>query len=502
MAVPALQPTTGRTDRYQPVPDVRTAANVDGAAEEEDVSGTYEKFLSGKAQLGGRHGFTPLWMPDFLFDFQRSLVEWALSKGRAALYADCGLGKSPMQLVWAENVVRHTGRPVLIAAPLAVSLQILHEAEKFGIECVRVSDGVVPAGARLIVTNYERVDRFRSSDFAGMVCDESSILKNFDGRRRATVTEFLRTLPYRLLCTATAAPNDYIELGTSSEALGELGHMDMLARFFRNQNGNAVDTKAHWKGHCAPHVLEQKQWRFKGHAESHFWRWVCSWARAVRRPSDLGFDDGRFILPPIAEHEHIVKARTRRPGDLFDQPAVGLHEEREERRRTIAERCEKVAELVAHSDQALVWCHLNAEGDLLARLIPDAVQVSGADDDDTKEDRLTAFAEGRTRVLITKPKIGAWGLNLQRCAHVTFFPSHSYEQYYQGVRRCWRFGQTRPVRVDIVSTEGEIGAKENLMRKAEQADLMFSALVTHMNHALTISMAARETCTPEVPSWL
>jgi hypothetical protein len=381
---------------------------------------------------------------------------------------------------------------VLIGTPLAVSHQVLREAEKFGIECQRVTDGKAPAGARVLVTNYERLHLFDPAEFVGMVADESSILKNFDGVRKAQVTEFMRKLPYRLLCTATAAPNDYIELGTSSEALGEMGRMDMLARFFKNDQ-NSLHTNRNWEG---------SKWRFKHHAEEPFWRWVASWARAIRRPSDMGCDDGPFLLPPLEEHEHTVQTRVRREGMLFELPATNLSEEREERRRTINERCEKVAALVEHSDAALVWCHLNAEGDALASLIPGAVQVSGSDSDDEKEERLMAFARGDIRVLVTKPKIGAWGLNLQHCAHVTFFPSHSYEQYYQGVRRCWRFGQDRPVRVDVISTEGERGVLENLQRKAESAGRMFEALVAHMHDALRLTNGMACTRETEVPAWL
>jgi hypothetical protein len=454
---------------------------------------TYATFLENKLHHSDKFGFAPVWMPEFLFDFQQAMVEWAIVKGKAAIFADCGLGKTPMQLVWAENVVRKTGRPVLIAAPLAVSYQMIREAEKFGISCRRSHDGTTMSGDRIVVTNYERVHLFSPRDFSGMVCDESSILKNFDGVRRATVNEFLRTLPYRLLCTATAAPNDYIELGTSSEALGEMGHMDMLSRFFKNDQ-NCNTPNRHWGG--------GGKWRFKGHSEKPFWQWVCSWARAIRRPSDLGFEDTRFALPPIQEVEHVVKSTIPRDGFLFDLPAVGMREEREERRRTIKERCEMVAGLVSHLDQALVWCHLNPEGDLLKRLIPDALQVSGSDSDDDKEARLMEFASGNARVLITKPKIGAWGLNLQGCAHVTFFPSHSYEQYYQGVRRCWRFGQKRAVRVDVVSTEGERGVLNNLKRKSIQADQMFSALVRHMNSAVRIERRNDFTRREEVPQWL
>lgn len=455
----------------------------------------YEEFLAEKAQIGTMGGFDPVFMPDFLFPFQEDLTRWTVEKGRGGIFADCGLGKTPMQLVWAQNVVEHTNRPVLIATPLAVSYQLLEEAAKFDIEAVRVVTGKVPKGARIVVTNYERVERFDSKDFAGMVCDESSILKNFNGARKAEVTEFMRTLHYRLLCTATAAPNDYIELGTSSEALGELGYMDMLHRFFKHDG---------FVGRGGGTVFGKKtDWRFKGHAEDAFWQWVSSWARAIRKPSDYGYEDGDFILPELIEQEHIVEAKTVRDGWLFDTPAITLAEQREERRRTLTERCEAVAELVEHSDQALVWCHLNDEGDRLTHLIDGAKQVKGAHEDDVKEERLMAFAHGDLRVLVTKPKIGAWGLNLQRCAHVTSFPSHSYEQYYQGVRRCWRFGQKREVTVDTVATEGERRVIENRKRKAIQADKMFAALLEHMTDALQIDRTTHDPKTEtEIPSWL
>jgi hypothetical protein len=308
----------------------------------------------------------------------------------------------------------------------------------------------------------------------------------------------MRKVKYRLLSTATAAPNDYIELGTSSEALGYLGHMDMLGRFFKNERNNSHVGRA-WgsSGGGGP------AWRFKGHAELPFWRWVCSWARAVRRPSDIGFADDRFILPTLTESEHLVEHNKLPDGMLFALPAAGLKEQREERRRTIEERCQQVADLVNGTGQpALVWCHLNEEGDILERMIPDALQVSGKDSDDEKEERMLAFADGKARVLVTKPKIGAWGLNFQHCAHITFFPSHSFEQYYQGVRRCWRFGQHRPVQVDIVTTEGERGVLANLQRKAANADKMFSRLVAEMNAALAIDRARHFDKNEEIPQWL
>ena len=452
----------------------------------------YEKFLANRAQRGSDQGFAPVFMPDFLFDFQKQIVEWSVRKGRAAVFADCGLGKTPMGLTWASNVNQKTNKPVLYLTPLAVGAQTAREAEKFGIEATHSRDGRIASG--IVITNYERLHYFQPSDFSGVVCDESSILKSFAGSRKKEITNFMRQVEYRLLQTATAAPNDYIELGTSSEALGYLGHIDMLNRFFKNDLNNSA------QGRMRGEVIK---WRLKGHAEIPFWRWVCSWAIAIRRPSDLGFNDDRFRLPPLNEIEHLVDTENLRDGMLFALPAVGLKEQREERRNTVQERCGEVAKLVNHTGEpAIVWCHLNDEGDMLESMIPDAVQVSGSDSDDRKEERLEAFSTGKARVLITKPKIGAWGLNFQHCNHVTFFPSHSFEQYYQAVRRCWRFGQKRDVRVDIVTTDGERGVMKNLQRKADQADAMFSRLVAEMNHAKGIAHVNQMTNRVEVPSWL
>ena len=459
---------------------------------------TYTDFLERKTQLDGFAGFEPNWSPDFLFPFQAALVDWAIRKGRGALFADCGLGKTPMQLVWAENVRRHTGKPILIVTPLAVSFQTKDEAAKFGIEADTSRDGKVTAG--ITITNYERLHLFEPTDFGGLVCDESSAIKSFDGVRRQIVTDFMRKMRYRLLCTATAAPNDYIELGTSSEALGYLGHMDMLGRFFKNDNGNAIKGMRYRWSQAGS--FGNAQWRFKGHAEDAFWRWVCSWARSVRRPSDLGFPDDGFDLPPLEHRQHIIEARTRPEGTLFDLPALGIHEERDEQRRTITERSEAVAEILSDAESAVAWCHLNAEGDLLTKLIPGAVQVSGSDDADKKEEALIGFSRGDIRVLVTKPKIGAWGLNWQHAHRMAFFPSHSYEQYYQAVRRMWRFGQTKPVTVDIVTTEGGRNALENLQRKSDQADKMFDALVSNMGDALSVKRSNDYTTTTEVPAWL
>jgi len=455
--------------------------------------GAYDQFLLTKSQLDGEYGFDPVWMPDFLIDFQSAMVEWACRKGRAALFEDCGLGKTVQELTWGENVVRMTNSRVLLAAPLAVALQIVREAQKFGIDVHLSRDGSLkPSGIH--VTNYERLHLFDANDFVGFIGDESSILKSFDGARKAEITQFMRKMKYRLLATATAAPNDFIELGTTSEALGYLGYMDMLNRFFKNDLNNSAS------GRMRGEVIK---WRLKGHAEGPFWQWVCSWARAVRKPSDLGFDDSRFVLPPLTEVEHMVEAKTLADGMLFALPAVGLQEQREERRRTLQERCEMAASLVADTGKpAVVWCDLNDEGDLLEKLIPDAVQVSGKDSDDSKEEKLGAFSDGQIRVLVTKQKIAGWGMNWQHCAHMTDFPSHSFEGYYQKVRRFWRFGQQSPVRVDLITTEGQKTVMANQKRKAEQADRMFTNLVAAMNDAISIDRASHFAKQQELPSWL
>jgi hypothetical protein len=451
----------------------------------------YSDFLHARTHLTNTFGFAPTFVPSWLFDFQGDLVEWATRKGRAAIFGDCGLGKTPMQLVWAQNVIEHANKPVLIVAPLAASAQTMREAAKFNIDAERSRDGQISGKPRIVVTNYERLEHFDSTCFAGMVCDESSILKNFDGVTKQAITDFMRRLPYRLLCTATAAPNDYIELGTSSEALGDLGYVDMLGAFFTNDESSSISPMAY-----------DTKWRLKGHAERPFWRWVCSWARAFRRPSDLGFGDGPFILPGLTTAITTVQASRPFDGYLFVVPASTLDDQRAERRATIRQRCETVAEKAIGDDPFIAWCHLNDEGDLLEELIPGAEQVSGSDSDERKEEIFEAFTSGQVKKLVTKPRIGAFGMNWQHCWRMSFFPSHSYEQYYQAVRRCWRFGQRERVVVDVITTAGEADVLGNLTRKAQAADRMFALMVEYMREAQGIQRPMDVSTIPILPTWM
>lgn len=449
----------------------------------------YRDFIEAKSQIGGEHGFDPSFVHPQAFDFQTALIEFACRQGRSAVYADCGLGKTLIQLTWGHNVNRHTSRPVLLLAPLSVSLQTLDEADKFGYRAVRSLNGKVPPGAEIVTTNYERLGHFNPADFAGVVCDESSIIKNFDGARKGTITEFMKKVEFRLLCTATPSPNDYIELGTSSEALGYLGFMDMLGMFFRNDEDS-----------LHPAFIGSK-WRFKRHAEREFWRWMCSWARAVRRPSDLGFEDRGFVLPALHEIEHVISSPAPE-GALFFVPAANLSEERAERRATMRDRCERAAELLLQSDGGVAWCHLNDEADLLVDMMPGAEQISGSDSDERKEELFDAFRRGQLAHLVTKPKIAAFGMNWQHVNTMTYFADHSFEQYYQAVRRMWRFGQKRPVTVHSITTQSLSGVTRNLRRKADACEEMFDQMVAQMNDALRVNRFRNHEVRQELPSWL
>jgi hypothetical protein len=449
----------------------------------------YRQFIDAKTHLAGEFGFAPIYDNPHLYDFQRHLVEWGLRQGRQATFADCGLGKTLQQLVWAENVHRKTNRPVLILAPLSVSSQTVEEAEKFDIDAYRSADGTWPTGKGIITTNYERLHYFDPADFAGVVCDESSILKNFEGATKASITQFMRKVKYRAMYTATPSPNDYTELGTTSEALGDLAYMDMLQTFFQS-NDNTL--------HPA-HIGQA--WRFKGHAEPHFWRWVASWARAVRRPSDLGFSDSGWNLPELVEIHHEIESKPL-DGQLFAMPVRGLSMEREERKATINERCDLAAELIQAHDTGVMWCHFNAEADRLASIVPGAVNLSGADRDEVKEEKFAAFKSGEIKYLVTKPKIAALGVNWQHCAACTYFDDYSFEQYYQAVRRFWRFGQKRPVTVHQIGTTSLANVAKSRKRKAEAADEMFRQMMEHMVNAQKNIRTSRDGPKPDFPSWL
>jgi len=444
----------------------------------------YSDFLQTKEWRDNQSGFKPLWMPDFLFDFQKDLTEWAIRKGRAAIFADCGLGKTPIQLVWAENVVRKTSGRVLIATPLSVSHQTLREAEKFHIQAKRSPDGKPKKS--ITVTNYERLKLFDPSDYDGFVADESSILKHEDAKTRHLITEFVRKIKYRLLCTATPAPNDFMELGTSAEALGTMTYNQMLAMFFTHMGDDT------------------SQWVLKSHAKRRFWEWVSTWAKAIRRPSDLGYDDGKFKLPPIHMLREVVESPIGSKS-LIVRPAVTMDEQRQERKASLDIRCGKVAEIVQakRKEPWLIWGHLNSEADLLEKIVPDAVQVSGSMSDEEKEERFVAFVEGKVKHLITKPKIGGFGMNWQHCWNVTYFPDDSYEKFYQCVRRCWRFGQRREVHCYIVSSDRQSRMVQNMLRKERQANEMYDGIIRNMAEFQTGKKEKdNKGQKVKVPSWL
>lgn len=449
----------------------------------------YKDFVESKTHLSGEFGFKPTYENPSAFDFQNELIEWALRQGRGATFADCGLGKTLMQLVWAENVHRETNKPVLILAPLSVSSQTVDEAAKFDIAAVRSQDGTYPSGSGIVCTNYERLHHFDANNFGGVVCDESSILKNFDGAIRSSITKFMRKVKYRAMYTATPSPNDYTELGTSSEALGDMAYMDMLNTFFKSND----DTL-----HPA-HIGQQ--WRFKGHAEPHFWRWVASWARAVRRPSDLGYSDAGWVLPKLIEIHHEIESKPL-DGQLFAMPVKGLPMEREEKKATIKERCELAAELIQGHDNGVMWCQFNAEADLLAEIVPGAVNLSGADKDEVKEEKFRSFKDGEIKYLVTKPKIAALGVNWQHCNACTYFDDYSYEQYYQAVRRFWRFGQKKPVTVHQIGTTSLSNVAKSRKRKALAADAMFDAMMRHMIDAQKHKKIFGEGEKPSFPAWM
>jgi len=400
-----------------------------------------------------------------MMDHQRDITAWALKRGRAAIFAGTGLGKTFMELAWGEVVARHTGKPVLLFAPLAVSLQHISEAKKWGIDAKLVAKQA-DCVQGINITNYQKIEHFDVSEFGGVILDESSILKSTDGKYRTKLIEDCSVVPFRLAATATPAPNDFMELGNHAEFLGVMSYTDMLATFFVHDGGDT------------------QKWRLKGHAEDEFWKWMATWSVMLRKPSDIGYPDEGYNLPPLNMNQHVVSVNyepSLETGLLFPMEAVGLSERISARRDTVSERVKLAASITPPTGPFVWWCNLNTESEALVKAIPDAVDVRGSDSDAAKEQKLRDFTEGKIRVLVTKPSIAGFGMNWQHCADTGFVGlNDSFEQIYQAVRRFWRFGQTKPVNVHYVSAETEGAVLANLKRKEADADRMAAAMVMHM----------------------
>ena len=433
----------------------------------------YQEFLKSKQHSIGNFGFEPNYIPSIAFDFQQAIIEKAVRKGRIAIFADTGLGKTLIQVSIAKNIVNHTNKKVLIITPLAVAFQFILEAEKLGIDDIEYSKKGTHT-KKIVICNYERLHLFDKNDFVGVILDESSILKNFDGKIKNSVTSFVKKIPYRFLSTATPSPNDFIELGTSSEALGYMGYMDMLGKFFKN-NQNSVDSNNRNIG---------EKFYLKPHAEKDFFAWVNQWSIMVKMPSDLGFSNERYILPKLITNNHIVENQSLVDAYgqmlMFTPIARTMTEVRHEQKQTEEKRCIKAFEL-AKDKTSVYWCNTNNESSLLKYLDSSAVEIIGSQSIEKKEEILKAFADGEITRLITKAKITGMGLNWQHCNHSVFFPTWSYEQYYQAIRRFWRFGQTKDVTIDMVISDGQERVLQALEQKTHKAIQLYENLVNSVN---------------------
>lgn len=421
----------------------------------------YQDFLDSKRMRVPSSGFEPVEISGKLYPFQVDIVRWACRKGKACVFADCGMGKTAIQLEWARQVHDHNGGIVLVVAPLAVAAQTVREGRKFGIavQHCRSADDIRDG---INITNYEMLHKFDGIEVTGVVLDESSILKSYTGKIRNKIIDTFADVPYKLACTATPSPNDYMELGNHAEFMGAMTRTEMLAMFFTHDGG------------------ETSKWRIKGHAESAFWDWVAQWAVVVTKPSDLGYEDGAFELPPLNVYQVVIETdRNADDGRLFAVESVTLSEQQRSRRTTVEKKADHIIQTVNSSDAAwLIWCDLNAESSYLARSIPDAVEVKGSDSDEWKESAMIGFADGTYRVLVTKPSIAGFGMNWQHCSHMAFCGmSNSYEQFYQAVRRCWRFGQTEPVEVMVTITDQETAIFRNVMDKREASSNMHDQMI-------------------------
>ena len=439
------------------------------------IMNNYQKFLEQKKHSIGNFGFKANYIPNIAFDFQKYVIEKAILKGRSAVFLDTGLGKTLVQLSLAKNIVNHTNKKVLILTPLAVAFQFILEAEKLGIDDIEYSkDG--KHTKKIVVCNYERLHYFNEKDFEGVILDESSILKNFDGKIKQEVTSFVKKIPFRFLSTATPSPNDFIELGTSSEALGYMGYMDMLGKFFKN-NQNSVDSNNRNIG---------EKFYLKPHAEKDFFAWVNQWSIMAKMPSDLGFSNDRYNLPELIVNKHIVTNDSQISIDgqlqMFNIVAKNFNEIRFEQKQTEEKRCEKAIEL-AQNKTSVYWCNTNNESSILKHSDNKAVEIIGSQSIDKKEEILLAFANGEIERLITKAKMTSMGLNWQHCNHSVFFPTWSYEQYYQAIRRFWRFGQKNDVTIDMVVSDGQTRVLEALEQKTQKAIQLHKNLTENVNRS-------------------
>lgn len=432
----------------------------------------YNEFLETKKHLFYDSGIDYTYMPDVLFDFQKYIAEIAIKKGRYAVFVDTGLGKTLIALTIAYNYAKHTNKPTLIITPIAVAFQFIKETEKFDLPPVYHSkDGTIKGD--IILCNYERLDKFDTNDFGCVILDESSILKNFSGKYKAEITTFMKKQKYRYLLTASPAPNDYIELGTSSEALGYTGYMEMLSKYFANNENN-----------IRPQEIGVK-WYLKPHAEKAFFKWVASWSITMRMPSDLGFSDERFILPKLIKNFNYVKNDKNWIVDnqimMFGKIAKTMTEVRKEQQMTTENRCKKAVEVASKYDTSVYWCNFNYEGDLIEKLDNNAVQIKGSMKLEQKEEILIAFSDKQIKKLITKPKMTSFGLNWQHCNHTTYFPTWSYEQMYQALRRFYRFGQKNDVIVDFILSDGQKRVVDALNLKIEKANRLYKILSDNVN---------------------
>lgn len=450
----------------------------------------YNEFLLEKKITDPKTGFETDGDFEDLFDFQNDVVKWACRRGRAALFEDCGLGKTPQQLAWSNAVLEQTGRNQLILAPAGVTSQTVREGKKFGIDVNRcASQADVKPG--ITVTNYERLHLFDLSQFGGIVLDESSILKSFDGATRNKIIAGTAQMPFKLACTATPAPNDYMELGNHAEFLGVMSRTEMLATFFVHDGGDT------------------SKWRLKGHAETEFWKFLCSWSVNVRKPSDLGYEDGAFTLPPLNMSEHIVRSNQKMDGHLFPLPASSLVERRSARRASLGERVEMAAGL-ANDEQWVFWCNLNSESAALAKAL-DAEEICGNTSEEERERIILGFLDGSVRRVVTKPSIWGFGLNLQCCHNTALVGlSDSYEEFYQVIRRFWRFGQKQSVSAHIIISDLEGAVLANIKRKEADAQRMASQMVQHMAAISSTEIRSTQrqtieynpTVTMKLPEWM